>query len=222
MWFPAIISNRKQGKAYSVNTTSYEAVQDAVDTIVKELGGRLDVFVANSGVTWEQGALLDGDLEHYRKVMGVNVDGTFYCARVAGQHWRRQKREGTTLDGRPLEGYTTGSFIATASISASIVNIPQLQATYNASKAAVAHMCRSLAVEWAGFARANSVSPGYIKTEISNYNSAETKATWKDKIPMGESRRMRKRHDARLTGGFSTRSRGRDRRVEGRVPLPRE
>ena len=44
---------------------------------------------------------------------------------------------------------------------------------------------KSFAVEWVGFARANSVSPGYIKTEISNFNSAERKGHWHDKIPMG-------------------------------------
>ncbi len=44
---------------------------------------------------------------------------------------------------------------------------------------------KSLAVEWVGFARVNSVSPGYIKTEISSYNPAETKRAWKDKTPMG-------------------------------------
>lgn len=44
---------------------------------------------------------------------------------------------------------------------------------------------KSLAVEWTGFARANSISPGYIKTEISNFIPDETKGIWKDKIPMG-------------------------------------
>jgi len=141
--------------------------------------------VANSGVAWEQGPLLDGTLEHYRSIVSVNVDGSFYCARAAGLHFRRQKREGTTVDGRKLDNYSYGSFIATASMSGRVVNIPQLQAAYNASKAAVTHMCRSLSVEWAGFARANSVSPGYIRTEISDFNSPEVRGVWADKIPLG-------------------------------------
>ncbi len=62
-----------------------------------------------------------------------------------GGNFRRQKTEGTTVDGAKLENYTYGSFIATASMSGHIVNIPQLQAAYNASKAAVIHLCRSLA-----------------------------------------------------------------------------
>ena len=89
------------------------------------------------------------------------------------------------MDGRKLDNYLSGSFIATASMSAHVANIPQLQATYNASKAAIVHMCRSLGVEWVGFARANSVSPGYMRTEISDFNSAEVRSVWADKIPMG-------------------------------------
>jgi sorbose reductase len=78
--------------------------------------------------------------------MTTNVDGVFNCARAAGLHWRRQKKEGTTLDGKKLEGFTYGSFIATASMSGHVVNLPQLQAPYNASKAAVIHLVKSLAV----------------------------------------------------------------------------
>ena len=194
-------------RAYQVNVTSWEAVESAVDRIVSEFGGRLDVFVANSGVAWEQGPMIDGGLDHYRKVTSTNVDGTFFCARAAGKHFRRQKREGTTVDGKTLQGFNQGSFIATASMSGHIANIPQLQAAYNASKAAVIHLCKlvemikgegedkeadtkgdtgkSLGVEWAGFARANSVSPGYINTEISKFNSPEVRKVWADKIPMG-------------------------------------
>lgn len=65
------------------------------------------------------------------------------------------------------------------------MNIPQLQAAYNAAKAGVRHLCKCLAVEWVRFARANSISPGYIATEISNFVPPETKDIWRDKIPMG-------------------------------------
>jgi sorbose reductase len=86
---------------------------------------------------------LDGDLEHYRKVVSTNVDGTFYCAKAAGRHWRRQKQEGTTVHGKKLENYSSGAFVATASMSAHIVNLPQMQAVYNTTKAAVLHLCKS-------------------------------------------------------------------------------
>ncbi|OBT72272.1 hypothetical protein VF21_07967 [Pseudogymnoascus sp. 05NY08] len=172
-------------KAYQVNITTYEAVEAAVNQAVEDFGGRLDVFIANSGIPWTQGAMLDGEISHYNKVVTTDLDGTFYSARAAGRHWRRQKAEGTTIDGKKLENFTYGSFVATASMSGHIVNIPQMQGAYNAAKAGVIHLCKSLAVEWVGFARANSVSPGYMATEISDFVPAETKAIWKNKIPMG-------------------------------------
>jgi sorbose reductase len=74
----------------------------------------------------------------------TDLDGTFYSARAAGIHWRRQKKEQTTIDGAKLEpAFREGSFVATASMSGHIVNIPQLQATYNAAKAGVIHLCGS-------------------------------------------------------------------------------
>jgi sorbose reductase len=138
------VTDRKNGtgKAYQVNVTSFEAVSAAVESIIREFNGRLDVFIANSGIPWTQGAAIIGELDHYRKVVTTDLDGTFYCARVAGIHWRRQKREQTTIDGVKLEpAFREGSFVATASMSGHIVNIPQLQATYNAAKAGVIHLC---------------------------------------------------------------------------------
>jgi sorbose reductase len=85
--------------------------------------------------------MLEGEIEHYRKVVATDLDSTFYCARAAGAHWKRQKTEGTDLNGKKLENYTYGSFIATASMSGHIVNIPQLQAAYNAAKAGIIHLC---------------------------------------------------------------------------------
>ncbi|KAI9759628.1 MAG: L-xylulose reductase [Chaenotheca gracillima] len=171
-------------KAYQVNVTDPKSVTDNVDAIVKEFNGRLDIFVANSGIPWTQGPAIDGELDHYRKVVATDLDGTFYCARAAGAHFRRQKKEGTDVNGKKIE-FKEGKFVATASMSGHIVNIPQLQAAYNAAKAGIIHLVRSLAVEWVGFARANSVSPGYMATEISDFVPKETKDIWKDKIPMG-------------------------------------
>ena len=90
--------------------------------------------------------MVDGDLEQYHQVISTDLNGPYYCAKAAAKHWRRQKEEGTDLNGNELENYTTGSFVATASMSGVIVNIPQLQASYNAAKAGVIHLCKSLAV----------------------------------------------------------------------------
>lgn len=149
------------------------------------MNGRLDIFVANAGIPWIKGPMIDGPMDHYHDVVETNLDGTYYSAKAAAKHWQRQKLEGTTTSGQKLENYTSGSFIATASMSGVIVNVPQLQASYNAAKAGVIHLCKSLAVEWARFARANSISPGYIITEISNFAPEEYKEAWKDKIPLG-------------------------------------
>ncbi|GAD98544.1 carbonyl reductase, putative [Paecilomyces variotii No. 5] len=172
-------------KAYKVNVNHIKDVEEAVNLSVKELNGRLDIFIANAGIPWTQGPMVDGPQEHYLEVINTDLDGTFYCAKYAAAHWRRQKEEGTDLNGNKLQNFTYGSFVATASMSGHIVNIPQLQAAYNAAKAGVIHLCKSLAVEWVKFARANSVSPGYMATEISNFVPQETKNIWKDKIPMG-------------------------------------
>lgn len=167
-------------KAYQVDVTSSTAVHAAVSTIVQEFNSRLDIFVANSGIPWTQGPALSGSLQHYHKVVSTDLDGTFFCARAAGAVFRAQ-----SLSPTPPENYSTGSFIATASMSGHIVNIPQMQAAYNAAKAGVIHLCRSLAVEWVRFARVNTVSPGYMATEISDFVPQETKDIWKSKIPMG-------------------------------------
>ncbi|KAF4458003.1 hypothetical protein F53441_157 [Fusarium austroafricanum] len=172
-------------KKYNVDMRDAEAVENAVDESVKSLNGRLDIFVANAGIPWTKGPMIDGPIDHYRDVVSTNLDGTYYSAKAAAKHWRRQRNEGTDLNGQPLTNYTSGSFIATASMSGGIVNTPQLQAAYNTAKAGVIHLVKSLAVEWARFARANAISPGYIITEISNFVPQETKDIWKDKIPLG-------------------------------------
>lgn len=153
-------------------------VEKAITSQIKEFNHRLDIFVANAGVPWTKGDMINGDLKSYQAVVHVDIDGVYHCARTAGRIWRDQKKA-------DLKGFTYGSFIATSSMSGHIANFPQLQTSYNAAKAAVRHMCQSLAVEWVQFARANSISPGYINTEISNFIPPETKDIWRDKIPMG-------------------------------------
>lgn len=125
--------------------TSEDEVKKNTNDIVKDFNGRLDIFVANAGIPWTQGPALDGKVSHYHRVMATDVDSVFFCARAAGEIWRRQGKDGTDLDGKKLENYRYGSFIATASMSGHIVNIPQLQAAYNAAKSAVIHLCKWLA-----------------------------------------------------------------------------
>lgn len=172
--------------AIQVDIRKHDQVEKAMRESVEKLNGRLDIVVANAGIPWTRGEILAAEdpLGHYAAVMQTNVDGVFYTSMEAAKYWTRQKKEGTDLAGKPLN-FKLGSLIATASMSGSIVNIPQRQSVYNSSKAAVIHMIKSLAVEWAGIARANTVSPGYMLTEISNFVPQETHDLWQTKTPQG-------------------------------------
>jgi sorbose reductase len=131
------------GAAYQVNITNQEEVEKTVDQVVTDFNGRLDVFVANSGIAWSEGPALDSSVSHYHEVLSTNLDGVYYSALAAGKHWRRQAKERTTIHGKELENFALGSFIATASMSGHIVNVPHIQAAYNVSKAGVIHLCKS-------------------------------------------------------------------------------
>ncbi|GAE00245.1 sorbitol utilization protein SOU2 [Paecilomyces variotii No. 5] len=173
-----------QCSAYQLDITKQEQLETTIHQIVNDFNGRLDIFVANSGIVWDEGAVIDSSISHYHEVMSTNLDGVYYSARAAGQQWKRQSAEETTITGKKLTNYSGGSFIATASMSGHIVNVPHIQAAYNTSKAGVIHLCRSLAVEWAGFARANSISPGYVDSGLTGDASDEVKELLKEKTPM--------------------------------------
>lgn len=87
----------------------------------------MDIFVANAGIPWTQGRMIDGQLDHYHRVVSTDLDSVFYCAKAAGEIWRRQYLTGVNTMGEKLDNYRYGSFVATASMSGHIANIPQLQ-----------------------------------------------------------------------------------------------
>jgi len=173
-----------KASAHKVNVTHSEEVEVAVDKVVSDFNGRLDVFIANSGIAWNETTVLDSSISHYRTIMSTNLDSVYYCARAAGKHWRRQAKEGTTLVGEKLQDFRRGSFVATASMSGHIVNYPHVQTAYNTSKAGVIHMCKSLAVEWADFARANTVSPGFIQSGLTAAVPEDIKDQLREKTPL--------------------------------------
>ncbi|CAO1616703.1 unnamed protein product [Sympodiomycopsis kandeliae] len=136
-------------RTYKCDVADHEAVQALVQNIVKDFG-RLDVMVANAGMAISK-PILDQTVDEYRKQMSVNVDGVFYCAKYAGEVFKKQG---------------TGNLIITSSMSAHIVNVPVDQPVYNSTKAAVTHLGKSLAREWRQFARVNIVSPGFFETKM--------------------------------------------------------
>ncbi|KAJ5743995.1 hypothetical protein N7533_008865 [Penicillium manginii] len=135
--------------AYQVEVSKPEEVQAAVQKVVKSFG-RLDIFVANAGMCISK-PVLDTSLDEYRRQMAVNVDGVFFCAKYAGEVFKSQG---------------SGNLIITSSISGHIVNVPVDQPVYNATKAYVRHLGKSLAREWREFARVNTVSPGFFNTKM--------------------------------------------------------
>jgi sorbose reductase len=136
-------------KTYQVEISDPEKVYQAMQKVAADFG-RLDVFVANAGMGISK-SVFETTVEEYRKQMLVNVDGTFFCAKYAGEVFKKQGR---------------GNLIITSSISGHIVNVPLDQPVYNASKAAITHLGKSLAREWRDFARVNIVSPGLFQTKM--------------------------------------------------------
>lgn len=147
------------------------AVRAAVDAILAE-NGRIDVLVNNAGIVRNTPAEETGDQE-WRDIFSVNVDGLFWCSREVGR---------VMLDaGR-------GSIVNIASMSGLIANHPQPQAAYNASKAAVIMLTKSLAAEWAGRGvRVNAIAPGYVATELTvrGMSNPDWRDEWLRSIPMG-------------------------------------
>jgi NAD(P)-dependent dehydrogenase (short-subunit alcohol dehydrogenase family) len=127
-----------------------DSVKQLYQTIHSRFG-RIDVAVASAGIVHTYDAV-DYPEVQMKRLYDINVHGAFFTAREAF---------------KLMQPRGSGSIIMVASMSAGIVNIPQWQFAYNASKAAVKHMATSLAVEWAKTGiRVNSLSPGYMLTKL--------------------------------------------------------
>lgn len=150
------------------DVTDKAAVTAAFDRIAQDLG-RLDILVTSAGICiWANAE--DMSEEDWDKVISINLKGIFLCCQAAGRMMIPRK---------------SGSIINIASMSGGIVNRPQAQSAYNASKAAVIHLTRSLAAEWAPHnIRVNSISPGYTLSELTR-QFPEHFDGWMPYIPMG-------------------------------------
>ena len=148
-----------------------------VDSVAKKIvgdHGRVDILVNNAGVAKSDVRAEDTTDEHWRFHMDVNLDGLFWCCRTFGRQMLTQG---------------SGSIVNVGSMSGFIVNKPQPQAFYNASKAAVHHLTRSLASEWAARGvRVNAVAPTYIETPLTAFGIKENPdmyKVWLEMTPMG-------------------------------------
>jgi NAD(P)-dependent dehydrogenase (short-subunit alcohol dehydrogenase family) len=154
--------------AVTADVTDPGQVQRAVEEVLDRLG-QVDVLVNNAGTCIHRPAL-EVTEEEWRFVMDVNVDGVWHCSQAFGRQMVAQRG---------------GVIVNIGSISGQIVNRPQWQPAYNASKAAVHQLTKSLAAEWAPYGvRVNALAPGYIKTEMAPVDEPQFRQHWIEDAPM--------------------------------------
>jgi NAD(P)-dependent dehydrogenase (short-subunit alcohol dehydrogenase family) len=155
-----------------VDVTDESSVEGMVEDVTDRLG-EIDVLVNNAGIV-EQSPAEETELDSWKRVLEVNLDGVFLCAKHVGTQMLERGE---------------GKIINIASMSGFDVNVPQKQASYNASKAGVSMLTKSLAVEWADHGvRVNAIAPGYMRTDLVDEvleENPEMEETWLENTPMG-------------------------------------
>jgi NAD(P)-dependent dehydrogenase (short-subunit alcohol dehydrogenase family) len=165
-----------QAAGFDVEVVDLDVTDSArVEAVAQDLAhrqGGVDILVNNAGIARSETRAEDVADEHWLNVIDVNLNGLFWCCRAFGR--------GMLARGR-------GSIVNIGSMSGFIVNRPQPQSYYNASKAAVHHLTKSLAAEWGGRGvRVNAVAPTYIDTPLNRFGmeNPEMYRYWIEGTPM--------------------------------------
>lgn len=156
-----------------VDITDADAVRAAFDAVTQAIGAP-DALVNAAGIASNSPAH-ETDPADFRRVVDTNLVGTYLTCRELGKR--------LIAAGRP------GGIVNISSMSGMVVNVPQPQAGYNASKAGVAMLSKSLALEWAPYRiRVNSVAPGYITSDMTKQvidAEPDRAAEWLARTPIG-------------------------------------
>ncbi|MDR1825606.1 MAG: glucose 1-dehydrogenase [Bifidobacteriaceae bacterium] len=161
---------RQQGYDFATITadlTDRSQIDGVVAAAIEQLG-RIDILVNNAGICYHRPSF-DVPDEEWDAVIDTNLTAVFKLSVAVARHQAE------------IGG---GSQVNVGSMSAYIVNRPQWQPAYNASKAALHHLTKSLAVEWAPLnIRVNAVAPGYVRTDMTPIDRPEFKQRWVDDVP---------------------------------------
>ncbi|CAO1597106.1 hypothetical protein XANCAGTX0491_000933 [Xanthoria calcicola] len=159
-------------KFYRTDVRDVDANNATVEQIVSELGS-VDILINSAGIVNSNIKAEDYDPEMFRRLIDINLTGSFLVSQACGRHMIKAQRG--------------GSIIFISSIAGARVLHPQQQCAYNTSKAAVVQLANSMAAEWAQHGiRVNTISPGYMDTQLNEEAMLQQQMSfWKTMTPMG-------------------------------------